>query len=105
MSNEEKYIAKFNLEINNHIARLTSKIDDEISEVWKIDKKDILEVLNFKENLIEYIEDKINELNNIICEDNMNRISTTYEEAKKTVYLDLLERIRKSNNYEKSDIK
>lgn len=52
-----------------------------------------------KENLIKYIEDKINELNNIICEDNMNRISTTYEEAKKTVYLDLLERI-KSGKYE-----
>lgn len=89
--NKEEYTAKFNLEINDYIARLTSKIDDEICEVWKIDKKDILETLNFKENLIKYIEDKIKDYKT-----QFSQINGDYGLLNPVImaYLDVLERIK-----------
>ena len=45
------------------------------------------------EELEKWLESNINELSNIICEDNMNRISTTYEETKKEIYQKVLEKL------------
>lgn len=55
---------------------------------------EIQELRAKQEDFIKWLEDKVNELSDIICEDNMNRISTTYEEAKKVVYQEILEKIK-----------
>lgn len=103
--NKEEYVANFNLEINNHIARITSKIDNEICEVWKINKNDILEILSFKENLIKYIEDKIEEEKKIqkflYEKENTKLVEKATTNSAIRTYTDLLERI-KNNNYENS---
>lgn len=64
----------------------------------------ILEVENaeFKKkqrDLIKYLEDKIYELSKIICENELNRYSSNYEEIQKETYQDILERL-KSGKYE-----
>lgn len=99
---DTQYIDNFILEINDNIARLVSKMDDTILEIWKIDKKDILEVVNFKEKLIKYIEDKIKKIKESICDSkDLEDIKAfnCMKDLMLSIYQDLLKRI-KSNNYE-----
>ncbi len=104
--NKEEYIASYNLEINDNIARMTTKIDDKISEVWKIDKADVLQSLNWKqekENLIKYLEDSMK-----LCQNDIKKLSENYNvysfeindiRARLSTYLEVLERL-KSGKYE-----
>lgn len=98
MSEEEMTeLVSYNLDINENIARLTSEIDDNIMEVWKIDRKDIEEALNFRNNLIKYLEKKIENLKiEFTC------THPTYQfqlEERMIAYKDILERVR-SGKYE-----
>lgn len=79
--NREQYITNISLEIDDNIARLVSKIDDDISEFWRIEKKDILEAIHFKEHLIEYLEDKIE-----MCDRYIDTIKSDLEELKYTMF-------------------
>ncbi len=100
MIREDFYIANFNLEINDNIAKSVSKIDDKICDIWKINKQDIIDVINFKEKLIKYLEEKIKECKNtieLLEGTNSHRISILQVQIKS--YVDLLERV-KIDNYE-----
>lgn len=111
--NREQYIANISLEIDDNIARLVSKTDDEISEFWRIEKKDILKAIRFKEHLIEYLEEKIE-----MCDEYIDTTKSDLEEVKytmfaydnlkktieeniktKNIYQDVLEKVR-SGKYE-----
>ena len=59
----------------------------QLNQIIYIDKSE--KILN---ELEKWLESNINELSNIICEDNINRISTTYEETKKETYQKVLEK-------------
>lgn len=47
------------LKINEQIAIITSKIDNEICQSWEINKEDIIDAINFRNKLIKYLEDNI----------------------------------------------
>lgn len=86
----------FELEINENIARITSKIDNEILTTWKINKQDIIDAINFKENLIKYLEDNIEVLNN--QSESVEGLDL-FEQHSLIIYQDILERV-KSGDYE-----
>lgn len=60
---------------------------------FQTEKKEKRYYENILDELEKWLESNINELSNIICEDNMNRISTTYEETKKEIYQKVLEKL------------
>lgn len=97
---EDSYIVNFNLEINESIAKITSEIDDKICDIWKINKQDIIDVINFKEKLIKHLEEKIKECKNtieLLEGTNSHRISILQVQIKS--YEDILERV-KSGKYD-----
>ncbi len=69
-----------------------SDIQAIVETVVRIKNKELQNILD---ELEKWLESNINELSNIICEDNINRISTIYEETKKEVYQKVLEKLNK----------
>lgn len=83
---QEEFMMTYTLEINDYIARITSKIDNKIIDTWEISKKDILKALNFRDNLIEYLEKESKKV---------------YRDGgiRQNIFLDILERV-KSGKYD-----
>lgn len=75
-----------------------SDIQAIVETVVRIKNKELQNILD---ELEKWLESNINELSNIICENNMNRISTTYEETKKETYQKVLEKLNKLKGDEK----
>lgn len=94
MTDKDLLVGKMNLQINESIAKITSEIENQILNEWKINKQDIIDAINFKNKLIKYLEDKMNmDIEN----------ETEYGHARDVgmffAYQDILERV-KSDKYE-----
>lgn len=103
----KKYRENHKESINNHIKEYYQEHKDkkrEINKRYRDNHKDkVITIKSLKEekqNLIKYIEDKIN-MNNIYLKEETDDENIEYLLIRNDVYKDLLERI-KNNNYESS---
>lgn len=100
MTDKDTLVGKMNLHINESIAKITSEIENQILNEWQINKQDIIDAINFRNKLINYLEDKIKECENtieLLEGTNSHRLSILQVQIK--TYKNILERV-KSGNYD-----